>query len=113
MIASAIKGDEDFSVQEHKEWLVKAHAILRKEQMEWDQRKLDAALEPLDAMKRRAILRAVDGKTSNWLTVLPIVRHQFDLSAVEFCDALALHYCRPLLRMPANCDGCGGPCACS
>ena len=35
------------------------------------------------------ILRAVDGKNSNWLTVMPIARHHFDLSAVEFRDALA------------------------
>ena len=33
----------------------------------------------------------------------------FDLAAVEFRDALAMRYSCPLLRMPANCDGCGGP----
>ena len=58
---------------------------------------------------RRTVMRAVDGKTSNWLTVMPFARHQVDLSAVEFSDALAMRYSRPLLRMPANCDGCGGP----
>ena len=60
-IVSAIKGHK-FSVQEHKETVVKAHAILHKEQIERDQRKLDAALEPMDAVKRHAILRADDGK---------------------------------------------------
>ena len=79
------------------------------ERKEQDQRKLDAALESMDAKKRRTVMRAVDGKTSNWLTVMPVARHQFDLSVVEFRDALALRYSRPLLRMPANCDGCGGP----
>ncbi len=89
--------------------MAESHAKLRTEQKENNQVKLEAALESMDAKRRRAIMRAVDGKTSNWLTVMPIARHQFDLSAVEFRDALAIRYGRPLLRMPASCDGCGAP----
>ena len=40
------------------------------------------------------------------MSVLPLSYHHFDLSAAEFHDALALRYHRPLLRMPASCDGC-------
>ena len=108
-IVKAIKGDEEFAVHEHRERIAESHVKLRMERKEQDQRKLDAALESMDAKKRRTVMRAVDGKTSNWLTVMPVARHQFDLSAVEFRDALAIRYSRPLLRMPANCDGCGGP----
>ena len=61
----------------------------------------------LHAKTRRAIQRAVEGKTSSWLTALPIAHHHLDLSATEFRDALALRYNRPLLKMPANCDECG------
>ena len=96
-------------MQEHRVRTVETHAKLRKELMGRDQRKLNAALEPMDTMKRRAIMRAVDGKTSNWLTVVPFAPHHFDLSAVEFRDASAIRYCRPLLRMPVSCDGCGAP----
>jgi hypothetical protein len=108
-IVRAIKGIEEFSVHEHRETIAESHAKLHAEQKQNNQVKLEAALEPLDAVKRRRIMRAVDGKTSNWLTVMPIARHQFDLSAVEFRDALAIRYGRPLLRMPAVCDGCGAP----
>ena len=38
---------------------------------------------------------------------MPIACHHFDLSSVEFRDALSLRYHRPLLRMPGHCDGCG------
>ena len=39
--------------------------------------------------------------------MLPLRHDQFDLSAQEFQDALALCYRKPLLGLPANCDGCG------
>ena len=109
-IVKAIKGDEEFAVHEHRERIAETHVKLRMERKEQDQRKLDVALESMDAKKRRTVMRAVDRKTSNWLTVMPVARHQFDLSAVEFRDALAMRYSRPLLRMPANCDGSGGNC---
>ena len=54
-----------------------------------------------------AVQRAIDGKTSAWLTVMPIACNHFDLSSVEFRDALSLRYHRPLLKTPGHCDGCG------
>ena len=46
---------------------------------------------------------------SLWLTVSPLAKHHFDLSATEFCDALVLRYKKPLLGVPSHCDGCGDP----
>ena len=46
---------------------------------------------------------------SSWLNVLPIAKHHFDLSDREFRDALSIHYRKPLLFLPTNCDGCGAP----
>ena len=40
---------------------------------------------------------------------MPLARSQFDLSAQEFRDGLALCYRKPLLSLPAVCDGCGAP----
>ena len=62
-------------------------------------------LATFDSKIRQAITRSVGSKSSSWLTVLPITRHHFDLSAAEFHDSLALPCHRPLF--PANCDGCG------
>jgi len=66
-------------------------------------------LPSFDSTQRRAILQARDGNTSSWLSVLPLERSQFDLSAQEFRDSLALHYRKPLLCLPAACDECGAP----
>ena len=66
-------------------------------------------LQLFDNVRRWAIERAIEGKNSSWLNVLPVARYHYDLSPVEFRDALALRYHRPLLKMPAFCDGCGAP----
>jgi len=60
-----------------------------------------------DSMQQQAILRDKDGNISSWLSVLPLARSQFELSAQEFCNGLALHYKKPLLSLPSVCDGCG------
>ena len=60
-----------------------------------------------DSLQQRAILWAKDGNISSWLSVLPLARSQFDLSAQEFRDGLALRYKKPLLSVPSVCDGCG------
>ena len=53
------------------------------------------------------MLRAKEFNVSGWLSVLPLVKDQFDLSAQEFRDVLALHYRKPFLSLPGTCDGCG------
>ena len=40
---------------------------------------------------------------------MPLEKGQFDLAAQEFRDRLALRYRKPLLCLPACCDGCGAP----
>ena len=54
-------------------------------------------------------MRAKDSNISLWLSVLPLARSLFDLSAQEFKDGLALIYNKPLLTLPSVCDGCGTP----
>ena len=43
-----------------------------------------------DSLQQQAILRAKDSNISSWLSMLPLARSQFDLSAQEFRDGLAL-----------------------
>ena len=62
-IVNAIKGDTEFSLQEHTEKIVETHSKLYNEQMEQDRRNLDTVLVSMESIKRRAIMRVVDGKT--------------------------------------------------
>jgi len=61
----------------------------------------------LDPLHLRALHRAQINDLSGWLTVLPLEKDNFDLTAQEFHDALAVHYRKPLLNIPPFCDGCG------
>ena len=40
----------------------------------------------MHATKKRAIMRSIEGITSNRLTVALVACHQFDLSPIEFHD---------------------------
>jgi len=69
----------------------------------------DRLLPSFDSSQHHAILQAKDSNTSSWLSVPPLERSQFDLSAQEFRDGLALCYRKPFLCLSATCDECGAP----
>ena len=108
-LVKAMKFEEEFSMERHRSELKAARTKLAESQKASNRAKLDKVLQTIDSKKKRAVMRAVEGKTSHWLTVMPIAKHHFDLSAAEFRDALSLRYCRPSLGLPAICDGCSAP----
>ena len=57
-----------------------------------DKSQLNQFQESFDYERCLAIQRILAWKNSQWLNVLPLAKHHFDLSRVEFRDALALHY---------------------
>ena len=67
----------------------------------------DHLLSQLDCLQQRTVLCAKEFNVSGWLSVLPLEKDQFDLSAQQFRDVFALHYRKPLLNLPGTYDGCG------
>ena len=97
----AIKNNADFVVSSYS-----AHVRSVKTESEHKELAMVQTMEcdsvSLGNNTRRAVhQRTIDGKTSAWLTVMPIACHHFDLSPVEFRDALSLCYHRSVLKMPA------------
>ena len=63
----------------------------------------------LDPPHTHALQRSKLNDLSGWISVMPMEKDNFDLTAQEFHDALALRYKKPLLSIPPFCDGCGSP----
>ena len=70
----------------------------------------NSLLSDFDAFRQCAILCSKDQNISTWLSTLPLVKKQFNLSTHEFMimDGLALRCKKPLSQMPKSCDGCSG-----
>ena len=106
-LIEAIKGKTEFSLADHvinlKESRLDGRSCLDRLERE----RFEEVFRDLGTREKRAVLRGVEGKISNWLNVIPLYEHQFDLSPVEFRDAISLRYGRQLLGLPAYCDGCG------
>ena len=63
----------------------------------------------LPAPQQRTLNRIVKGSASSWLTVLPLQADDYDMSATQFRDQLAIRYHREPTGLPSTCDGCGAP----
>lgn len=98
-----------FELDAHIETVIHAKAHHRQLMSNVFAESFDDLLSTFDTSRQRAILRAKEFNLSSWLAVMPIERDQFDLSAQEFRDGLALRYRKPLLGLPHTCDGCGAP----
>ena len=88
VIVTAIKVKGDFSVYDHLQQMTQAQKEMNHEIKGFQDDKLTSILTSLSEGKKRANQRIVKGKTSTWLTVLPVPHYHFDLSPSEFRDAL-------------------------
>ena len=66
-------------------------------------------LNELPADQVRAVKRIKEGSLPAWLTASPIAAENFDLSEVEFRDALSVRNNKNLIALPTFCDGCQSP----
>ena len=105
-LVDSILNQEDFDQYEHKSKLKEARRLHEDQQDELDRNKLDEVLAVLPADEKRAVMRSIHNNCSLWLTSLPLSKDNFDLSKVEFRDALSIRYKKPLLKTFSKCDGC-------
>ena len=109
LIVQSIKDDQVFEIGAHVNCLKEVKSETLESKTLLNVEKFETILSHFDQPRQRAILRANKEKTSSWLTVLPLVKNHFDLSAGEFRDGLAIRYRKPLLNVPDICDGCSAP----
>ena len=107
MVVNSIKNNADFVVSSYSAHVREVKTEKHQELAMVQNVEHDSVLVSLGNDTRCAVQRAIHGKTSAWLIVMPIACHHFDISPVEFRDALSLCYYQPLLKMPVHCDGSG------
>ena len=107
VVVEAIKGCGEFSSTCHLDAISWASHESRKALEEVAKQKLDTILATFLPGRQRAIKRIVEGKTSSWLSTLPLQSCHFDLAPVQFRDGLALHYLQHPSNLPAKYNNCG------
>ena len=108
VLYEAIVDQHGFSHEDHRKQISRSrkkhHRIMEEKHDE-----LLELLNELPADQVRAVKRIDEGSLTAWLTVLPIAAENFDLSEVEFRDALNVRYNKNLNASPTFCDGCQSP----
>ena len=105
-IIDALKRTTDFGIDGYHAGYQSLQEEIPKEKAATHDCFFNKTLPSLTPDQQQAVNRAKDKKISTWLTVVPVTKHHFDLSAQEFRDSLALRYRKPLQTIPSTCDGC-------
>ena len=103
-IVSFMRDGSEFLLSDHVDMFMGAGKSCRQLQSLSNESLLGEILSSYGDRKARAVRRAVNGKCSNWLNVVPIANFHSDLFEQEFRDALTVRYYRPVVALPAACD---------
>ena len=98
-----------FSHKDHRKQMSRSRKKHHRIMEEKHEELLGELLNELPADQVCAVKRINEGSLSAWLTALPIAAENFDLSKVEFRDALSVRYIKNLIALPFFCDGCQSP----
>ena len=109
VIVDSIRNVQPFELDVHDDIIIFAH---RDYQRVCDSLFNDMVSEissKLNPPHLHALQRARINDHSSWISVMIMEKDNFDFTAQEFRDALAIRYKKPLLSVPPFCDGCGSP----
>ena len=105
VLYDAIVDQHGFSHEDHRKQMSRLRKNHHRIMEEKHEELLGELLNELPADQVRAVKRINEGSLSAWLTMLPIAAENFDLSEVEFRDALSVRYNKNLIASPTFCDG--------
>ncbi len=109
MVSDAIIGDRPLDVPAHRAFYAaqqRKHRAAVEAQLK---AKHEEVLGKMGQVQRMKVQGQVDSKGMIWLTMVPLAKESFDLSAEQWRDRVALMYGWALQGLPERCDGCGNP----
>ena len=98
----AIQGDTLPDIMNHNV----TKAKIQQQKQQHLKQKIEIVDEKLSSETLRVLDQTRSQGASNWLNVLPLAEHGFNLNKREFRDALALRYNKQLRGLPSHCP-CG------
>ena len=109
VLYDAIVDQHGFSHEDHRKQMSRSRKKHHQIMEEKHEELFGELLNELPPDQVRAVKRINEGSLSAWLTALAIAAENFDLSEVEFRDALSVRYNKNLIASPTFCDGCQSP----
>ena len=100
-LVNTLKADCEFESEAHNNCVYTLKQAYYDESQVRAQQVYDRIISEANDFHKRTLQRARDS-LSAWLLAPPIAKDNFDLSANEFRDGLALHYGKPLLQIPPD-----------
>ncbi len=107
VLQRAIRTGESVDLSQHQSHCMESLVAARRERQTTELTLQSEVLDAMPVAQKRTLSRIIQGEASGWLTVLPLADENYDLSATQFRDQLALRYHREPVALPAVCDGCG------
>ena len=96
-MVDSIQGSPGFELDVHDDNVNSTHRNYKKTCDDFFNDLFSVVCSKLDPPHARALQRSRLNDHSGWLSVMPMEKDNFDLTAQEFCDALAICYKKPLL----------------
>ena len=107
VIVQALKGLQPYTIEDHITAVKKGQVDLKERKGLIFYDSFNDIIGTFGLQQQRVIKRAKSEKLSSWLSVLPIKKHNFNLSPVKFRHGIAIKCKKHLLCVPDMCDGCG------
>ena len=92
LLQHSIKSGQKLNIHEYNEAVRKELNLAKEVQNDNDQFQSEDVIGNLPLSQKRVIERIVKGKASSWLSMMPVARDGYDLTAQQFRDQLGLRY---------------------
>ena len=92
LLQKSIRCGKHVEPADHRQHCAEVLSLIRKEKADAQLALQAEVLARMPAAQQRTLSRIITGEVSGWFTVLPLADGNYDLSATQFRDQLALRY---------------------
>ena len=106
LLSKAIYEASELDLNEHEQIYLSSLSQKKELEKNWKNDTF-ALIDHFPEPNKRCVLRKMEFQCSGWLSVVPVEGNHFEMSPIEFRDAIALRYGRIPIDLPLSCDADG------